>query len=139
MELIIDANILFSALIKDRTTRKIILFSDYSFFIPEFIFEELNKHKGIILEKAHISEEELKEVFNEIIENSNIQIIPKSEFNNNIMPAKEITPDPDDVHYFALALKLNCPIWSNDKDLKKQNNVKVYSTEDILNLLSKGL
>ena len=34
--------------------------------------------------------------------------------------------------YFALELKLNWGIWSNDKKLKEQNKVKVYSTEDLL-------
>ena len=38
--------------------------------------------------------------------------------------------------YFALALKLNCGIWSNDKKLKNQDKVKVYSTEDLLKIKS---
>ena len=43
-----------------------------------------------------------------------------------------ITPDPDDVMYFALALKLNCSIWSNDKKLKHQDKIKVYFTEELV-------
>ena len=38
----------------------------------------------------------------------------------------------ESVKYFALALKLNCPIWSEDKALKKQSKVKVYSTSELL-------
>jgi len=45
--------------------------------------------------------------------------------------AEKISPDPNDLMYFALALKLKCPIWSNDKELKKQNEVIIYSTEDL--------
>jgi len=41
------------------------------------------------------------------------------------------TPDPDDMAYFALALKLNCAIWSNDKKLKEQDKVKVYNTHEL--------
>ena len=37
-----------------------------------------------------------------------------------------------DVLYFALALKLKCGIWSNDKKLKEQNKVKVYCTGELL-------
>jgi predicted nucleic acid-binding protein len=40
--------------------------------------------------------------------------------------------DEKDTHYVALALKLNCPIWSNDTDLKKQNKVKIYNTKELL-------
>ncbi len=43
--------------------------------------------------------------------------------------------DPGDVQFLALAMALNCPIWSNDKDLKKQKVVKVYTTQKIPELL----
>jgi predicted nucleic acid-binding protein len=49
--------------------------------------------------------------------------------------AKKICPDPKDAFYFAAALKLNCAIWSNDKELKNQNYVKVYSTSDLVKML----
>lgn len=49
--------------------------------------------------------------------------------------AEEISPDKDDTLYIALAMKLKCPIWSNDKDLKKQSEVKIYSTKDIIEIL----
>jgi predicted nucleic acid-binding protein len=32
--------------------------------------------------------------------------------------AREICPDENDGDYFAVALELNCAIWSNDKKLK---------------------
>ena len=33
--------------------------------------------------------------------------------------------------YFALALKLNCGLWSNDKELKKQSKVKILNTNEV--------
>ena len=89
MDLVIDANILFSALIKDSFTSTIIFSDTFRLFTPEFISTELEKHK------------------------------------------EEITPDLDDMVYFALALKLNCPIWSNDKKLKQQNKIKIYHTHEL--------
>lgn len=45
-----------------------------------------------------------------------------------------ICPDPDDVAYVALALKLKCFIWSNDRTLKKELKlIKVFNSEEILN------
>ena len=41
-------------------------------------------------------------------------------------------PHAKDVPYFALALSLNCPIWSDEKSFKKQNKVEVYSTADVV-------
>jgi predicted nucleic acid-binding protein len=58
-------------------------------------------------------------------------IVPREEFEEYLEMAEKISPDPDDFMYFALALKLKCPIWSNDKELKKQNKVIIYSTEDL--------
>lgn len=62
-----------------------------------------------------------------------IQFIPFDEFKKEIKNAKQISPDPYDMEYVALALAKNCAIWSNDKELKKQNKVKVYSTTELLN------
>lgn len=45
---------------------------------------------------------------------------------------KKISPDPNDADYFALALMLKCPIWSNDKELLKQNVVRIYSTGELI-------
>ena len=51
--------------------------------------------------------------------------------------AEKISPGLKDTQYLALALKLNCAIWSNDKKLKKQDKVKIFSTEDLKNELKK--
>ena len=65
-----------------------------------------------------------------------MNLVPLDEFVSFVEKAEEISPDPKDMSYIALALKLNANIWSNDKDLKnKQNLVKVYSTNDLLKLL----
>jgi predicted nucleic acid-binding protein len=45
-------------------------------------------------------------------------------------------PHLKDVEYFALALKLDCPIWSNEKAFKKQSRVKVISTKELISFLS---
>jgi len=38
--------------------------------------------------------------------------------------------------YFALALKFNCPVWSEEKLLKKQLFVKVLNTFELFNIIS---
>ncbi|RLG24822.1 hypothetical protein DRN85_07025 [Methanosarcinales archaeon] len=47
-----------------------------------------------------------------------------------------MSPDPDDIDLLALALKLNCPIWSQEKTFKSQSRIKVFSTSDLLSILS---
>jgi len=45
--------------------------------------------------------------------------------------------DPDDVDLLALALKLDIPVWTNDKDFE-DTGVTTYTTAQLLSLLSKS-
>ena len=133
MNLIIDANILFAALLKEGKTIEILLNPFFNIYAPEFLFEEFEKYKEELLQKTHRTEENFSEILEYL--KDIINIIPKEDYNNKIILGKEISPDEDDFYYFALALKLSCVIWSNDKKLKNQNNVKIYSTEELVQLL----
>lgn len=134
MRLVIDANILFSALIKDSTTRKLISEPKLSLYTPKFFVGEFLEHLWELKEKTGADESLLKEKMNDFII-KNIKLIPSEEIFPFISEASTISPDKDDVAYFALALKLKCAIWSNDVKLKKQNRVKIYSTKEILEKL----
>lgn len=134
MKLVIDANIIFALLIKEGKTSSIFFNLLLDLYSPEFVLEEIEKHKNEILNKTKRSEEEFYKIFKLIKEI--ITIIPEKEIIDFINKAKQISPDIDDTIYFALALKLNCPIWSNDKKLKEQNKIKIYSTKEIINELN---
>jgi len=45
--LVIDANIILSALIKDSTTRKILIGSAIDFYAPEYLIEEVEKYLSL--------------------------------------------------------------------------------------------
>lgn len=117
MNIIIDANIIFAALIKESKTTELLLNMSITPYTPEYILLEIEKHKKEILTKTSQNKEELEQIMH-MLKNI-IRIIPQIELQQYLPEAKKITPDPDDVMYFALALKLQCPIWSNDKALKK--------------------
>lgn len=134
MELVIDANVLISALIKDSHTRHFLILSGNTFYVPEFVFEEINEHMDELKEKIVLSEYEIRDILEQIITLGNIKIIPSEEYRIFEEKVKSITPDFDDIAYVALALKLKCSIWSNDKDLKNGLKlIKVYNSEEILN------
>ena len=131
MDLVIDANVLFSVLIKRGKTEEIIFEVDLHLFSPEFIFEEFDKYKEKILGKTERTDEEFNDLM--IILKKKIKTIPNEETEKYISEAEKISPDKKDVDYLALALKLKCALWSQDKALKeKQNKVKVYSTDDLV-------
>ncbi len=132
MDIVVDANVLFSVLISSEGKTAELLFSNkFTLYAPEFIFEEIEKYKEEILKKSNLSEEDFNLAL--LIIKSRIHIIPASEFKSYLGRAEQICPDPNDTEYFMLALFLNCPIWSNDKKLAEQESIKVISTTELLN------
>lgn len=87
----------------------------------------------MIQDKTERTQEEFDELM--IILRKRIKTVPNEETEKFIQEAKKFCPDPNDIDYFALALKLKCPIWSNDKVLKtKQKFLTIYSTEDLMKM-----
>ncbi len=69
---------------------------------------------------------------------SRITIYPKDEYADCYVQAKDIMKDvdPDDAPFLALAMKTKVDgIWSEDKGFQQQNQVKVYNTKQLLELL----
>jgi predicted nucleic acid-binding protein len=130
MDLVVDANIVFATLIKENFTYQLIFRDKLHLFTPEFVFSELEEHKKEILDKTERTLEEFEQALEKL--KRRIIIIPLEELVPYAKEAEIISPDPDDVAYVALALKFNCPIWSNDKPLKeKQNKITVYNTSEV--------
>ena len=133
MELVVDANVIFAALIREGKTYEILFDERLHLFTPEFFFTELEKHADYLLKKTGRSREELNQLLDVL--RKRIALVPLEELQPYVGEAERICPDADDMAYFALALRLRCAIWSNDKNLKKQKAIGVYSTEDLIKML----
>jgi len=132
LNIVIDSNILFSALIKDSPTRKIIL--DYSglFLFPSFIFEETEKHKQELLKKSKMSPKEFNALLSLLIRK--VLIVPTDSLYRYKKQAYNIVKDidPDDVLFIACALAYpQSFIWSDDKNLKRQAIIPILSTREM--------
>ena len=123
-----------AALIKDNITSELLLKRDFHLYAPDFILFEFEKYRDYLKKKSERADEDfdhLLEVFKR-----NTELVAKEDIQPYIEKAKLITPDIGDVPYFAIALKLQIPIWSNDKDLKeKQSEIIIYSTADLMKLV----
>ena len=129
MDLVIDSNILFAALLKESGTSEILF--KHTLYAPEFIFEEFRKYENYLKDKTKRTEKDFNELFD--LFERNVTLIPKEEIEPFIEQATKISPDEKDIIYLALALKLKCSLWSNDKELKeKQVQIAVYSTEELV-------
>tara|TARA_B100000315_G_C14440811_1_gene524593 strand:+ start:313 stop:738 length:426 start_codon:yes stop_codon:yes gene_type:complete len=135
MIFVIDTNILISALIRDSTTRKIIVELDWDFCYPEEAFHEVRKYQNLILEKSGIDEKEYTELLNYLLKH--IILIPEEVIQQKHGEAYKLLGkiDPDDVIFLAAALSLeNSKIWSDDGHFEKQDKVRVFKTKHIVGL-----
>ena len=138
MTIIIDSNILFSALISNNSIiRKIILFSQEKFISSEIIMLEYKKYREELIKKSKLTEDEFQELF--IILTKNIYLVNNEKLKDYIKEAKELCQDIDikDTEFVACALAYsNSILWTEDKALKKITKIKVLNTKEILELLS---
>ena len=131
MKLVVDANILFAALIKEGSTAELLISDKLQLFAPEFLFTEFAKYEELILKKTHRSKEEFNH-FLEILQEQ-ITIHSKKEIIPYLDMAEKISPDPKDIIYLALAFALKSEIWSNDKRLQQdQKEMHVLSTKELI-------
>jgi len=134
-QVVIDTNVLISSLLRNGGTRKIILLSPLKMHTVDYAKIEIETHKEEILRKSKLDERSLNYLFEIIF--SKINFVSLRNFDPFRDKAKETmrNVDIDDSFFLALALSLNCPVWSNDSHFKKQNVVRVYSTRELLELL----
>ena len=126
MNIILDSNVVFSALIRDSTTRKIIFEYDGLLFFPKYIFDEFQKHEKEIIEKSRLSNDEFKILFEVLL--SKTYIVPYEIIKKNRKFALELVKEIDilDAPIIACALAYeNSIIWSDDKKLKNIEKIQV--------------
>ena len=139
MNIILDLNILLSALIKDSITRKTIVSSNLRFYFPEPSLDKINKYKNYIIQKSGLSETEYLRGLTILFDH--IQLVSKGEIIDKWNKAKEIMEkiDSEEVVFIALALKIkDSIIWSDDTHFTKQNIIRVIKTKEIIKLFEKG-
>ncbi len=138
MIIIVDVNIVISSLIRDSTTRDILVTSGQDFCFPELSLHKIRKYKDLILQKSGLSEKEFDAVFHAIFQF--IRLIPTEELTHHWARAKRIMEhvDPEDVAFIASALSQeNAIIWSDDRHFDQQKDITTLKTKDIAALFHK--
>ena len=138
MKIVLDSNILFSALISGKDLY-IDIFKTLQIYAPDFIFIEISKYEERILNKTKIGNEFtffIRELFSEIIIIPKIGI-SKESYQKALSLCEDI--DPKDTPYLALSIELNIPLWTNDQKLIELLPTKGYkniiTTEQIFRLI----
>ncbi|WP_418284907.1 PIN domain-containing protein [Halorubrum sp. DTA46] len=133
MKLVIDANVVISALIADSTTRELIVTLEPDLLTPAFVYDEIENYKDLVVEKSGMKPARVTQFIDLLFQY--IDVVPASEFYPAIESADRAIgdTDPDDVLYLACAIACDAAIWSDDSDFDDQDLVGTYSTNDVIN------
>ena len=137
MRIVIDSNALVAALIKDSTTRRIILEYEGLFLFPEVIFEEVEKYKSDLLIKSRMEEKEFNKLLELILRK--VTIVPTEfldpYYDESDTLSKSVESSEDQLFFACALAHPDSVLWSNDKKLRRQTKVKIITTLEIINLL----
>jgi len=133
MKLVIDANVVISALIADSKTRELIVTVDPDLLTPAFVHDEIENYEDLIVEKSGMQPARVAQFIDLLFQY--IDVVPASEFYPAIESADEAIgdTDPDDVLYLACAIACDAAIWSDDSDFDEQDLVETHSTGEVIN------
>ena len=137
MDLVVDANVLFAALIKDGLTAELLVDTRLKLHAPHYLIEEFKRYEQAILDKTHRDPGEFKAVLDVIMDR--IEFVASKEFHHLVADAREICPDPADYEYVALAMHIDAPLWSNDSALLAMPGATVVSTTELVRILPKNI
>lgn len=122
-----------AGLLKDSTSRKIILHESFSFFAPDFIGTELSKHRLYLVKKAKIPEADFDLLMQTLLDN--VELVPFEDFEREYNHAMEIMGpvDENDAPFLAVGLALGIEgVWTEDRHFLREDLLKVYSTGDLI-------
>ncbi|MFH0986695.1 MAG: PIN domain-containing protein [Candidatus Micrarchaeota archaeon] len=138
MRLVVDTNVIISALIRDSAARQLLLHLDAELVTINFSKKEMNRYEKEILNKAGITKEELYQILDSLL--SKMIILDDMVVQNEMDKAKQIMDeiDKNGAPFIAAALATDSAIWSDDKHFEKQRAVKVYKTKDLIKYLTRS-
>jgi predicted nucleic acid-binding protein len=118
---VVDTNLIFSALIPKASQIRDILLEKYmSFYAPNYLIAEIYRHKTRIVSFSKLSESEFYLYFNGVIER--INFIPTDFIGTESrQKAYDLCKNVDlsDIPFVALSIDLDIPLWTGDKKLKE--------------------
>lgn len=137
MELVVDTNVAAAAILRKGMTRELVFHPRLKLRAPDYLMEELAEHRQEFETKAALAAGSFDNVCALVM--ANIAQAHRNEYAEFEAEGRRISPDPDDYPFLALAMRLGCAVWSNDRRLKRQKQVRVYDTEELVQMLRKGL
>jgi predicted nucleic acid-binding protein len=142
MKIVVDTNIIFSALLNSNSTVGDLIFNSdkyFEFYSCSYMRYEIQKHWERLKKISKLSDQQLQVSYTQVLSKLkfiNEEIIPVETW----LASEEITKevDIDDTDFVALTKLLKATLWTGDKvlynGLKKRNFKKLLNTTELLAL-----
>ena len=130
--LVVDANRVYSAVLRDGETRRVMMNTGAVLFAPRFLRVEIEKHKGDIVRRTSGRTEDVDDAL--AILYRRIAWVSDDELAPHMAAADAAlgSVDGKDVPYLACALAVKADaIWSHDLDFDKQTLVPRVAHPDV--------
>lgn len=129
MRLVADANVLLSAVLGGRANLILIHAAITEFLTTSQTLEEVQEYAGSLAKKRRLDEDLVLLA----VASLPVTTVPRETYASSISEASRRIGkrDPKDVEILALAIALEVPLWSNDRDFEA-TGVKWYTTEALL-------
>jgi predicted nucleic acid-binding protein len=141
MKFVIDTNVLITYFWSQSIIHDLLLFQ-FDLISPEYALEEINDHADEIMKKTKITKDIFSKRKMELART--VEFIPLEEYESEFQIVLHLFKNQHhqiddallkDIDFYALAIKVGCPIWTNDKGFKKQKDIMVMNTKEIISLL----
>ena len=129
MKVTVDANILFSALLKKSLTRRIWFVPEIRLFAPRFLLREFQKYASYLEKKYQGNTAEFQSLCEKLLDQ--VVFVQDDELKPYMPAAASLSNDPKDWLYLACALKEDTIIWSDDREFKKQARIETKTTQEM--------
>lgn len=133
MRLVVDTNILFAGLLRDGTTRRVLIDPPLSLLAPEHALAEIRKHAETIATRSELSIDGVEILLALLTEN--VAIHPRDQFDHEVPRARKQIghQDPGDIPFLALALAQPCEgIWTHNEQDFEGASVDIWTTRRVL-------
>lgn len=135
MRLVVDANVLVAAFMKESLTRELLMDDRFKLVTPEYGLQETYEvlKRPAVRKRLGVEPAIFEDLWKTLTQG--IEVFPKSVYEPRLKQCLGIAPHAEDAPYLALAMCLKVAVWSNDSGLQGQSIVPVHTTKKLISLL----
>jgi predicted nucleic acid-binding protein len=133
MKLVIDTNRIMAGLLKESTSREIIIDGLFLLYAPDYIETELFRYREYLMKKAKLTDSDFDTLLHILLEQ--ITLVPFDDFKGDYSRAIRTmeSVDENDAPFLAVGLALRLDgIWTEDRHFLRQDLLKVFHTGDLV-------